>query len=168
MKFKSIQGGVLVLWSMAILMGSPLLASETVAIRSSDYLLGQEGVLAGSVFNRSGLPVSGLPVQILHDDQVVATAVSDENGEFAVHGLRNGQHSVRLGASRQPVRFWSKSAAPPATQARMALVIDEEIVRGQISEGLGIGTVAGIGIFSAILTATIYTTVVEDRSPASP
>ena len=65
MKFSSIRSGVSLLLAMVMLIGSPVLASETVAIRSSDYLLGQEGVLSGSVLNHSGLPVSGLPVQVL-------------------------------------------------------------------------------------------------------
>lgn len=139
MKIKSIRSGVSLLLSMAMLVGSPLLASETVAIRSSDYLLGQEGVLAGSVLNQSGLPVAGLPVQVLHGDHVIATAVSDEKGQFAVQGLRNGSHTVQLGASRQPVRFWSNTAAPPAAVSRMAIVVDEEVVRGQCGESCGEG-----------------------------
>ena len=139
MKIKSIRSGVSLLLSMAMLVGSPLLASETVAIRSSDYLLGQEGVLAGSVLNQSGLPVAGLPVQVLHGDHVIATAVSDEKGQFAVQGLRNGSHTVQLGASRQAVRFWSNTAAPPAAVSRMAIVVDEEVVRGQCGESCGEG-----------------------------
>ncbi len=145
MKFKAIRGGVSLLLSVAILVGSPLMASataaasETVAIRSSDYLLGQGGVLAGSVLNQGGLPVSGLPVQVLHEEHVIATAVSDEKGQFAVQGLRNGPHTVRLGASQQPVRLWSNTAAPPAAVSRMAIVVDEEVVRGQCGESCGEG-----------------------------
>ena len=168
MRFKSIHSGVSVLLSMALLVGSPLLASETVAIRSSDYLLGQESILAGSVVNQSGMPVTGLPVQVLHKGQVIATALSDDKGEFAVQGLRNGQHTVKVGASQQSVRFWSKSVAPPASQSRMALVVDEEIVRGQLSGGMGLETLAGIGFLSAVLAATVYTTVIADGTPASP
>ena len=143
MKFKSIRSGVSLVLSMAMLVGSPLVASETVAVRSSDYLLGQEGVLAGSVLNQSGLPVSGLPVQVLHEDHVIATAVSDEKGHFAVQGLRNGAHKVQLGASQQPVRFWSNTAAPPTAVSRMAIVVDEEVVRGQCGESCGEGFAGG-------------------------
>ena len=139
MKFSSIRSGVSVMLATVMLVGSPVLASEPVVIRSSDYLLGQEGVLAGSVVNHSGLPVAGLPVQVLHKDQVIATAVSDERGEFAVQSLRNGQHTVKLGASQQSVRFWSNTAAPPAAMSRMAIVVDEEVVRGQCGESCGEG-----------------------------
>ena len=143
MKFSSIRSGVSVMLATVMLVGSPVLASEPVVIRSSDYLLGQEGVLAGSVVNHSGLPVAGLPVQVLHKDQVIATAVSDERGEFAVQSLRNGQHTVKLGASQQSVRFWNNTAAPPAAMSRMAIVVDEEVVRGQCGEGCGEGFAGG-------------------------
>lgn len=139
MKFRSIRSSVSLLLSMSMLVGSPLLASETVVIRSSDYLLGQEGVLAGSVLNQSGLPVAGLPVQVLHEEHVIATAISDEQGQFAVQGLRNGAHKVQIGASQQPVRFWSNTAAPPAAVSRIAIVVDEEIVRGQCGDSCGEG-----------------------------
>ncbi len=135
MRFKSFRRSVSLLLSLTMLVGSPLLASETVVIRSSDYLLGQEGVLAGSVLNQSGVAVAGLPVRVLHEEHVIATAVSDERGQFAVQGLRNGAHTVQLGATKQPVRFWSNTAAPPAAVSRMAIVIDEEVVRGQCGDG---------------------------------
>ena len=180
MKFSSIRSGVSLLLAMVMLVGSPVLASEAVAIRSSDYLLGHEGVLSGSVLNRSGLPVSGLPVQVLHEDQVIATAVSDEKGQFAVQGLRNGHHTVQLGASRQPVRFWSNTAAPPAALSRMAIVVDEEVVRGQCGESCGEGFCGGhhgagwgpaLGILligGAVATTLALTLDDDDDAPASP
>ena len=140
--------------------------SDTVKIRSSDYLLGQEGLLAGGVVNQSGQPVSGLPVQVLHENRVIAVALSDEKGHFAVQGLRNGQHTVKLGASQQPVRFWNHTAAPPAAQARMAIVVDEEIVRGQCASescgescgegqgGLGWGTAVGVLVIGGAVATT--------------
>jgi len=181
MKFKSIRSSVSLLLSMAMLAGSPLLASETVVIRSSDYLLGTEGVLAGSVLNQSGLPVAGLPVHVLHDEHVIATAVSDERGQFAVKGLRNGEHKVQLGASQQPVRFWSHTAAPPAAVSRMAIVVDEEVVRGQCGEegcGEGFagghrggwGTALGVLLIGGAVATTLALTLDNDNDDvvASP
>jgi len=177
MKFKAMRTGVSLSLSMAMLVGSPLLASETVAIRSSDYLLGQEGVLAGSVLNRSGVPVSGLPVQVLHEDHVIATAVSDEKGQFAVQGLRNGPHKVQLGASQQPVRFWSNTAAPPAAVSRMAIVVDEEVVRGQCAEGCGEGfagghhggwgTALGVLLIGGAVATTLALTLDDNENAAA-
>ena len=178
MKFSSIRSGVSVMLATVMLVGSPVLASEPVVIRSSDYLLGQEGVLAGSVVNHSGLPVAGLPVQVLHKDQVIATAVSDERGEFAVQSLRNGQHTVKLGASQQSVRFWSNTAAPPAAMSRMAIVVDEEVVRGQCGEegcGEGFagghhggwGTAFGVLLIGGAVATTLALTLNDNENAAA-
>ena len=188
-KLRLIHNGISVVLSTLMLIGSPLLASEAVAIRSSDYLLGHDGVLAGSVLNQSGLPVSGLPVHVLYEDHVIATAFSDENGQFAVQGLRNGQHTVQLGASIQPVRFWRNAAAPPAALSRMAIVVDEEVVRGQCSgdgcgeecgegcgegfsgrhRGAGWGPALGILLIGGAVATTLALTLDDDDdTPASP
>ncbi|MEI6540236.1 MAG: carboxypeptidase-like regulatory domain-containing protein [Planctomycetota bacterium] len=178
MRFKSIHSGVSVVLSMALLVGSPLLASETVAIRSSDYLLGQESILAGSVVNQSGMPVAGLPVQVLHKGQVIATALSDDKGEFAVQGLRNGQHTVKVGASQQSVRFWMSKAAPPTAVSRLAIVVDEEVVRGQCGEGCGEGfsgadhrawkTAVGVLLIGGAVATTLALTLDDNNSSAVP
>lgn len=178
MRFKSIHSGVSVVLSMALLVGSPLLASETVAIRSSDYLLGQESILAGSVVNQSGLPVAGLPVQVLHKGQVIATALSDDKGEFAVQGLRNGQHTVKVGASQQSVRFWMSKAAPPTAVSRLAIVVDEEVVRGQCGESCAEGcaggdhrawkTAVGVLLIGGAVATTLALTLDDNNSSAAP
>lgn len=182
MRFKSIHSGVSVVLSMALLVGSPLQASETVAIRSSDYLLGQQSILAGSVLNQSGLPVAGLPVQVLHKGQVIATALSDDKGEFAVQGLRNGQHTVKVGASQQSVRFWMSKAAPPTAVSRLAIVVDEEVVRGQCGEGCAEGcgegfsgadhrawkTAVGVLLIGGAVATTLALTLDDNNSSAAP
>jgi len=115
-----------------ISVGSPIMAAGPVEIRSTDITLAQQGTLKGTVLNVSAQPVSGIPVNVLHDETVVATATSDEQGQFSVQGLRKGAHVIQVGSVQQPVRFWGESAAPPASASQMAIVVDEEIVRGQM------------------------------------
>lgn len=124
-----------------ISVGSPLMAADSVVIRSTDVTLAQQGVLKGTVLNVSAQPVSGVPVHVLHRETVVASATSDEQGQFSVQGLRNGAHVIQVGSVQQPVRFWGQSTAPPASTSQMAIVVDEEIVRGQM--GLPPGTNVG-------------------------
>ena len=163
MKLNSIRSGISVTLSVVMLIGSPLLAAEPTEVRTSDYRLGTNGVLTGSVLNQTGQPVSGLPVEVLHKDQRIAVAVSDENGNFAVDGLRNGTHTVKLGASLQAVRFWNNStAAPPSAQNEMAIVVDEAIVRGQIQSNWG--WIAGAALIGGIATAIV---VSNDSSSSS-
>jgi len=112
------------------LIGSPVFADETVALRSRDVLL-HSGSLSGVVLNRESHPVPGVVVKLMHGKNVIATATSDDNGNFAVHGLRSGGHVVSAGEEKELVRFWRSDAAPPAASARMIMVVDETVVRGQ-------------------------------------
>lgn len=177
MKFNSIRSSICITLSTVMLVGSPVLAAETVAVRSTDYLLGQKGVLVGSVVNQQGQPAAGLPVQVLHDGRVVATAYSNEQGEFSVESLRNGVHTVQLGATQHPVRFWSNASAPRTAVNRMAIVVDEEIVRGQCGEscgergrragGLTWGTAAGILLIGGAVATTLALTLDDHKSRAT-
>jgi hypothetical protein len=115
-----------------ISVGAPIMAAAPVEIRSTDFTLAQQGILKGTVLNVSAQPVSGVPVHVLHNEKVVASATSDEQGQFSVQGLRNGAHVIQVGSVQQPVRFWGESTAPPASTSQMAIVVDEEIVRGQM------------------------------------
>ena len=173
----SVRSSLSIALSMVMLIGSPVLAAEAVAVRSTDYLLGQKGVLVGSVVNQQGQPAAGLPVQVLHDGRVVATAYSNEQGEFAVESLRNGIHTVQLGETQRPVRFWSDAAAPPSAVSRMAIVVDEEVVRGQCGEacgeggcragGLTWGTTCGLLLVGGAVATTLALTLDDQKSGAA-
>ncbi|MFM7057383.1 MAG: carboxypeptidase-like regulatory domain-containing protein [Planctomycetota bacterium] len=115
---------------MAPLTVGPVVAEEAVEVRSRDVLL-HSGSLSGVVLNRESHPLPGITVQFLHGKNVIAVATSDDNGNFAVHGLRNGGHVVATGEEKELVRFWNSTAAPPSASARLILVVDEEVVRGQ-------------------------------------
>lgn len=177
MKFSSCRSSICVALSMVMLIGSPVLATEAVAVRSTDYLLGQKGVLVGSVLNQQGQPAAGLPVQVLHDGRVIATVYSNEQGEFSVESLRNGVHTVQLGATQQPVRFWTNASAPPTAVKRMAIVVDEEVVRGQCGEGcaesgcgargLSRGATFGLLLVGGAVAATLALTLDDQKSGAA-
>lgn len=115
---------------IAALTGAPVYADEAVKVRSRDVLL-HSGSLSGVVLNQESRPVPGIQVRLMHGKNVIATATSDDNGNFAVHGLRNGGHIVGAGEEKELVRFWNSDVAPPAASARLIMVVDEEIIRGQ-------------------------------------
>ena len=131
--------------------------------------------------NQQGQPAAGLPVQVLHDGRVVATAYSNEQGEFSVESLRNGNHAVQLGETLHPVRFWNNASAPPSAVNRMAIVVDEEVVRGQCGEccgegcgeagfrprGFSWGTAAGVILVGGAVATTLALTLDDQKSGAS-
>ena len=114
----------------AAVTATPVLADEPVELRSRDVLL-HSGSLSGVVVDRDSRPLPGISVQLLHGKTLIATATSDDNGNFAVHGLRNGGHVVATGEEKELVRFWNSSAAPPSASARLIMVVDEQVIRGQ-------------------------------------
>lgn len=158
---------------------SPVFAELPVEIRSTDVTLVQQGLLKGTVLNTSAQPVIGVPVHILHGEAIVASAVSDEEGQFSISGLRNGSHIIQVGSVQQPVRFWETTTAPPASTSHMAIVVDEEIVRGQqgfqpgntvagtISSNLGMILLIGGGI-GIVLGTTMSADNYSPKAPASP
>ena len=162
--------------------GSPLMAGEPVQIGStddvrwSDVVLHNGGVLQGTVMNTEGQPVSGVTVNILHNENSVATTVSSEEGKFAVKGLRNGAHIIEVGTKHQPVRLWGTDTAPPAAIENVAVVVDEDAVRGQMFGGgggmLGGGmlgsNIGGLMIIGAATAITLGTTLDNNATPASP
>jgi hypothetical protein len=173
----SLRNGTCLLLAGMLSVGSPLMAGEPVQIgsteeiRSSDVVLHNGGVLQGTVLNTEGQPVSGVTVRIVHKENSVATTVSNEEGKFAVKGLRNGAHMIEVGTKLQPVRLWGTNTAPPAAIENVAIVVDEEAVRGQMFGGGGGLPGSGIGglvLIGAATAITLGTTLDNNAAPASP
>jgi len=155
--------------------GSPLMAGEPAEIRSSDVALNAGGLLKGSVLNTAAQPVSGVGVNVLHEGKVVATSMSNAQGEFTIKGLRNGAHVIKVGTTQQAVRLWGADTAPPAAVENIAIVVDEEAVRGQMGTGAAsriggfIGSNPGGLLFIGGAAAlTLGTTLDNNADPASP
>lgn len=174
MKFLTARKALSLLLATIISVGNTAFAGSAVEIRSNDVSLNQ-GVLVGSVVNTSALPVSGIRIHLLHKETVVATAISDEKGQFVVKGLRNGGHVLQVGTTQQPVRFWSQQSAPPSSSTQMAVVVDEDVVRGQGcgEDGACSSVLSSIGsnplpllLVGGAVAATIA--ISNSRSDASP
>lgn len=181
MKSLSLKQGLSLILAGLVCLGTPLNAADPVAIRSSDVSL-RGGVLTGMVLNTEAKPVAGLPVHLLHGEKLVATVHSDENGQFAVKGLRTGGHVLQVGTNQHPVRFWTSQSAPPSATSRMAIVVDEVIVRGQSCGDDGcekpgvLGMIAANpgpllligGAAAATIAITAHNSKDDQPAPASP
>ena len=172
---KSLRHGICLLLAGLLSVGSPLMAGEPVEIRSSDVALNAGGMLKGTILNTAVQPVAGVAVNVLHEDKVVATSMSNEQGEFTVKGLRNGAHVIKVGETQQAVRLWGTDAAPPAAVENIAIVVDEETVRGQMGPRLGnqvrgfLGSNAGaLLLIGGAVAIVLGTTLDDNATPASP
>ena len=172
---KSLRNCTCLLLAGLLSVGTPLMAGEPVEIRATDVSLHSGGLLRGTVLNISAQPVAGVTVTVLHLDKVVATSMSNEQGEFSVKGLRNGAHVIKVGALRQAVRLWGTDTAPPAAVENIAIVIDEETIRGQTGTGAGnqLGGFIGSNVGALLLIGgagaiVLGTTLDNNANPASP
>ena len=178
--FQSLRNGTCLLLAGLLTVGTPVLAGDTPEIRSSDVALNTGGVLKGTVLNGTAQPVAGVPVNMLHQEKLVATTMSNDEGEFTFKGLRNGAHVVQVGMTQESVRLWDTQTAPPAAVEDMAIVVDEEIVRGQMATGIlppgslgtfianNAGALLLIGGATAIALGTTLGNSHHNAAPASP
>ena len=139
-----------------------------------DVALNDGGLIRGTVLSTAAQPVAGVAVAILHNENNVATVLSDKKGEFAVKGLRNGAHVLQAGTTRQIVRLWGINSAPPTAVENIAIVVDEEAVQGQLygdgGLGGGIGRLGEVGELGVATAVTLGTTPGNDANsiPANP
>jgi len=97
----------------------------------TDVALGAQGVLVGHVVDEQGRALDGATVHVSFGAAVVARTVADQNGRFAVQGLRGGQHRILAGKTEQIVRLWAAETAPPAARNSALIVNGQSVVRGQ-------------------------------------
>jgi hypothetical protein len=121
----------------------------------ADVALGAQGVLLGHVVDEQGRPLDGATVQVTFRGSVVAQTVADQDGRFAVQGLRGGQHRIVAGKSEQIVRLWAAKTAPPSARNAALVVQGQNVVRGQLGALGGIGGVVGVAAGAAGLVTGI-------------
>lgn len=151
------------------LAGAPL---STPAV--ADVALQQGGLFAGKVVNAQGAPIAKTPVSVQQAGQEVASTVTNEEGVFAVQGLRGGLYQVVAADGAVTYRLWTAETAPPAANQSALIVTGDAIVNGQYGPPGGGGVMAwvrehpllvGAGVAAAI---AIPLAVADDDDPASP
>lgn len=122
-------------------------SSPANAVR--DVALADGGVLSGVVRDAEGNPLGGAAVAVRQGNEVIASTISDENGEFAISDLNGGVYVVNAGNSQGVYRLWTEDTAPPSAQTMVDMVsLDEDVVRGQYP-GFG-----GLDIFTLVTLGT--------------
>ena len=127
------------IWSLLFTQVVPTNATEPLRLDSTtshsnivDVELSQEGTLSGQVVSTSGVPMSGVQVEV----QLIRTAgtccaVTNERGEFSLPNFSTGVVSVRCQGGGRNVRLWSHGAAPPCASPTLQVCGEPDVVRGQ-------------------------------------
>lgn len=96
-----------------------------------DVSLTNEGALKGEVFNSKRDPVKNAVISVRQGRNEVAQVSSDENGQFAVEGLKAGVYYIVAGTGHGVYRVWGANKAPNKTLAKVKVISDRGVVRAQ-------------------------------------
>lgn len=100
-----------------------------------DVSLMRGGVLAGRVVDAYGQGLLGVPIAVERAGSEVASAVTDESGNFRMPKLGGGVYQVLAGQTGQVVRLWSPGTAPPSAHDQLLVVGRKDTVLGQAEPG---------------------------------
>lgn len=114
------------------MMIQPALAGSPVAAPAiADIALSEGGVFAGKLVNAQGAPIAKTAVSLQQAGEEVAATVTDEEGVFAVQGLRGGLYQVVSEGGVVSYRLWAANTAPPAANQSALIVTGDAILNGQ-------------------------------------
>ncbi len=182
-----VEGFEMTLWrklsalTLIVLHSMPtLLATEPATLLQTTDVILQNGVMQGTMLDRSAQPVAGVKVRLFHRETQIAETISNDRGEFSISGLRTGSHILGTAGSLSNIRFWSTDAAPPTAANKAMIVCGQQIVRFQdedCGDDCGEGLLSGSKLAKPAMLLAIAGGVVgivaivehnEDHHPVSP
>lgn len=101
------------------------------SVRVRDVQLLENGALELQLVDSQGRGLSQVPVVVSFQNRRVAEGRTDADGIVRMENLRGGQHVVQAGSGVEVVRLWDTAIAPPSAVRRLAIVSNEQVVRGQ-------------------------------------
>ena len=135
----------------------------------ADIALQPGGVLVGRVLNSKEKVQKQQKIIIRQNNQVVAEATADTNGQFVVNGLKGGIYEISSPQGVGSFRAWAEGTAPPSAKQFAVLMGSNDVVRAQ----LGLGVLSGLSVaqWAAISAGVAGLTVgtialVDDRDPS--
>lgn len=144
--------------------GGPAPAPPEPQPAVADLVLAEGGVLCGQVIDPQGAGLAGETVTVSSAaGDPIAAATTDENGRFAIDGLRGGICLLSAGGQYEAFRVWDRSMAPPAAWREALLVVGCRVVRGHLLCGVDLeGALAITGLIGAVIIAA------TDDDPSPP
>jgi hypothetical protein len=117
------------------MLSQPALATSPVAAQTApavaDIALAEGGVFTGKVVNAQGAPLASATVSLQQAGLEIANTVTNEEGVFAVQGVRGGLYQVVSEGGVVSYRLWAPNTAPPAANQSALIVTGDAILAGQ-------------------------------------
>ena len=101
-----------------------------------DVQLGEGGVLKGRVVDAQGVAAARVSVVVQQAGENLAKTETDQQGDFAIRGLRGAVYHVVAESSGRVIRAWAPQTAPPAAHDRVLVVVGQDLVLGQRHAGM--------------------------------
>lgn len=135
-----------------------------------DVELTGDGTFYGQIYTSEGRVVENAAVELRYQGTTVARAMTGENGDFAITGVRSGAHDLSIGTATTSVRLWKNGTAPAGSVESLVYAADENVVRGQAydengnpcntcappSSGFGLIDVVTLAMVGTAVTALVY------------
>lgn len=115
----------------SVLSAAPRTDAAQSTVRTVDVQLDAHGNLSGDVVDRQGNRQAGVDVHVWQAGQPRARVVSDNQGRFAVRGLKGGVYQILTETGGLVVRLWQNRSGPPAAKSRL-MIVQGPVVRGQL------------------------------------
>ena len=128
----------------------------------ADIALAKGGVLHGQVVDAQNKVLAGKKVSLRSVNGQEFTAETNQQGQFALAGLKGGTYTAMTEGSTGTFRLWAAETAPPSAIPGVMLMPGRETVRGQ-NGGIARGTLIILGITGAIVAVGLA----SDDDPSS-
>ena len=132
-----------------------------------DVALQEGGRLTGQVLDAAGAPVAATPVAVVDQGRPVATAMTGDDGRFAMSGLKAGVVQVATAQGVTVCRLWAPRTAPPSAQGDALVVNGDTVIRGGVGGGGVIGFLSNPWVLAGIVAAAIAIPLALDDDDAS-
>lgn len=104
---------------------------------SRDVELTGDGTLHGQIYTSEGRVVQKCEFELRYQGTTVAQAVTGDNGDFTITGVRGGAHDLAVGSTTTSIRLWKNGTAQTGALDRLVFAAKENIVRGQACDEYG-------------------------------
>jgi hypothetical protein len=152
---KLMHGCIVALTCFGFLSADLARAAAPAVAKVGDVALQAAGAVQGQVLDAQGAPLAGKQVAAVQNGKIMATAVTDSSGRFAMNNLSGGVCEFQTETNRDVYRLWAPRTAPPAAQQRVLLVSDSKVVLGQNCGGNALGWLANPWVLGGLVAAAI-------------
>lgn len=115
----------------------------------------RDGTLVGGLVDENGRGVADAPVVIGQQGEAVAKIRTDEDGRFAVEGLKPGVYQVVSHGAVTTHRVWAEKNAPAGAKKGVIHSVDPQVARGAPSHGGLLGVLSNPLVLALAIAAAI-------------